>query len=81
MARIKFKHLFIEKTVDKINNNIVDKSENLTYKIRVKNGGDNDYSYNLHVLEELSEKVEFINTKYTQLDVTSFEKNESERRL
>lgn len=64
LARIKFKHLFIEKMVDKINNNIVDKSENLTYKIRVKNAGDNDYSYNLYVLEKLSEKVEYINTKY-----------------
>ena len=81
LARIKFKHLFIEKTVDKINNNVVEKGEILTYKIRVKNEWENDYLYNLFILEYLDENVDFINTDYSESDVIIFNEIEKEHRL
>ena len=37
LDRIKFSHLYIEKTVDKFNGNVVEIGETLVYKIIVKN--------------------------------------------
>ena len=58
--RITFSHLYIEKTVDKHNNNYVQIGDKLIYKIIIKNSGDSDYNQNLIVTEQLDEKVEFI---------------------
>ena len=58
--RIKFSHLYIEKTVDKHNNNIVQIGDKLIYKIRIKNSGDSDYKENLIVTEQLDPRVEYI---------------------
>ena len=57
--RIKFKHLFIEKIVDKNHNNIVEFGELLTYKIIIKNQYKEDYTEDLIVTEYLSEFVTF----------------------
>ena len=57
--RIKYRHLFIEKTVDKNNNNIVDKDESLTYKITIINQYNADYTDDLIVTEYLSNFVTY----------------------
>ena len=61
--RIKFKHLYIEKTVDKNNNNIVELEEFLTYKIIIRNNGKDDYNEELFVTENLSKFVTYISKK------------------
>ena len=60
MDRINYKNIYIEKIVDKFNDNIVENGQNLTYKIIIKNEGPDDY-YNLYIKEILSEYVEYIN--------------------
>ena len=57
--RIKYKHLFIEKTVDKNNNNIVERDESLTYKITITNQYREDYTDDLIVTEYLSKFVTY----------------------
>ena len=57
--RLKFSHLYIEKTVDKHNNNYVQIGDKLIYKIRIKNWGESDYQQDIKVLEMLDKKVEF----------------------
>ena len=57
--RAKYKHLFIEKTVDKNHNNIVELGESLTYKIIIKNNYKEKYNDELIVTEYLSEFVTF----------------------
>ena len=60
--RIKFSHLYIEKTVDKHNNNIVEIGDYLTYKIIIKNAGESNYNEDLIVTEQLDKNVEYINS-------------------
>ena len=60
--RIKFSHLYIEKTVDKHNNNIVEIGDYLTYKIMIKNAGESNYNEDLMVTEHLDKNVEYINS-------------------
>ena len=62
MARINFKHLFIEKTVNKSNDNIVEKGEILTYKIRVINKGKKNYSHDLYINEIVHSNVKFLDS-------------------
>ena len=57
--RTKFKHLYIEKTVDKFNGNVVELGEILTYTIRVKNFDKNNYIDNLIITENHSSNVIF----------------------
>ena len=57
--RIKFKHLFIEKIVDKNNNNFVEFGELMTYKIIIKNQYKEDYTEDLIVTEYLSDLVAY----------------------
>ena len=51
--RLKFKHLYIEKTVNKHNNNVVQIGDKLVYKIKIKNCGKFDYKYDLVVTEKI----------------------------
>ena len=59
LDRIKYHHLYIEKTLNKHNGGFVDIGERLIYKIIIKNGGNKDYKDNLIVTENLSKYVTF----------------------
>jgi len=56
----KFNHLYIEKTVNANNNNIVELEDILKYKIVIKNCGSKMYPYNLVVYENLPKYVTFL---------------------
>ena len=60
LDRIKFSHLFIQKTVNAHNNNIVQFGDILNYTIVIKNMGSKMYDNNLIVTEFLSEYVTFL---------------------
>ena len=78
--RAKFKHLYIDKTVDKKNNNIVDLGDLLTYKIIIKNKGEEDYNQDLIVTEKLSEFVTFKSHKENK-EVNNFDYDKENRTL
>ena len=81
LDRKNFSHLYIEKTVDKFNGNIVEIGETLVYKIIVKNKALKlNYTSNLSIVENLSEFVEF-QRNYTSNTVKSFEYNSTDRKL
>jgi len=60
LDRIKFSHLYIQKTVNAHNNNIIQIGDILNYKIIIKNMGSKMYTNNLIVTEILSEYVTFL---------------------
>ena len=78
--RIKFKHLYIEKTVDKNNNNIVELEESLTYKIIIRNNGEDDYNEELIVTENLSKFVTY-KTKKENKKIKNFKTEQNNKKL
>ena len=81
LDRKNFSHLYIEKTVDKFNGNIVEIGETLVYKIIVKNKALKlDYTRDLVIVENLSENVEFQNYS-TPNTIKSFYNNSTNRQL
>ena len=78
--RIKFKHLFIEKTVNKFHNNIVELGESLTYKIVIKNKYKEDYTEDLIVTEFLSDKVTYESHKES-ISKISFTNDKENKKL
>jgi hypothetical protein len=78
--RYKYPHLFIEKTVNKINNNIVVKGDILNYKLIIKNFSKKDYIYELIVKEYISELVEF-ESHYENKNDISFDYNRKNKTL
>ena len=81
LDRKNFSHLYIEKTVDKFNGNIVEIGETLVYKIIVKNKALKlNYTSDLVIVENLSEYVEFQKNS-TPNTIKSFEYNSIERKL
>jgi len=78
--RIKFKHLYIEKTVDKNNNNIVELEESLTYKIIIRNNGEYDYNEELIVIENLSKLVTY-KTKKENKKIKNFKTEQNNKKL
>ena len=67
-SRLKFNKLFIEKTVDKRDGNIVGNNDELTYYITVRNNSTKDYVEDIEVKEVLSQYVTYkkwdIKTKF-----------------
>lgn len=81
LDRKDFSHLYIEKTVDKFNGNIVEIGETLVYKIIVKNKALKlNYKRDLYIVENLSENVEFQNYS-TPNTIKSFYNNSTHRQL
>ena len=81
LDRKNFSHLYIEKTVDKFNGNVVEIGETLVYKIIVKNKALKlNYKSDLFIVENLSENVEF-QRNYTSNTIKSFEYNSIDRKL
>ena len=78
--RYKYPHSFIEKTVNKINNNIVIKGDILNYKLIIKNYSKKDYIYELIVKEYISELVEFESHHENKNDI-SFDYNRKNKTL
>ena len=78
--RIRFKHLYIEKTVNKINNNIVQLGESLIYKIVIKNMGKTNYADDLIVTEYLSSFVTYKSRKENK-KIVSFKEDKNNRQL
>ena len=74
LDRIKFNHIYIQKTVNAHNNNIVQLGDILNYKIVIKNMGSKIYANNLIVTEILSEYVTFLD-HYENEIVISFNKD------
>ena len=62
--RLKFDRLYIEKTVDKHNDDTVNVGDILEYKIVVKNNSNNEYTNDLIVTEDISDYVDY-NDEYT----------------
>ena len=62
--RVNYSHLFIEKSVDKYANNIVEENSNLTYKIVVKNNSKKNYSNDITVTEKIPDFVTYKNNNY-----------------
>jgi len=54
-----FNHIYIEKIVDKFNDNIVEIGDTLQYKILVRNRGKKNYKENIIITEYLSELVKY----------------------
>ena len=71
LDRLKFKRLYIEKLVDKNNNNIVELGDVLNYKIIIKNRSKKYYEEDLIVTEFLSEYVEY-ESHYENKEIISF---------
>lgn len=69
--RIKFKRLYIEKLVNKNNNNIVELGDILDYKIIIHNRSKKDYVEDLIVTEFLSEFVTY-ESHYENTEIKSF---------
>jgi hypothetical protein len=80
LDRIKFSHLYIEKTVDKFNGNIVEIGETLLYKIRVKNRGKENYKDDLIIVENLSEYVKY-QRYYTEKALKKSENKSADKKL
>ena len=80
LDRKKFSHLYIEKTVDKFNGNIVEIGETLVYKIMVKNRGKENYLNDLIIVENLSEYVKY-QSYYTQKTLKKFENKSADKKL
>ena len=78
--RITFSHLFIEKTVNASNNNIVQLNDILKYTIIIKNNGSENYKENLKVTEYLSEYVMFLEHQENN-EIISFEENKENKTL
>ena len=78
--RITFSHLFIEKTVNASNNNIVQLNDILKYTIIIKNNGSENYKENLKVTEYLSEYVAFLEHQENN-EIISFEENKENKTL
>ena len=55
----KFNHLYIAKTVDEMNDAVVEVGDTLNYKIIIRNSGDKDYKDNIIVSEIISQYVDF----------------------
>ena len=60
--RIKYPRLFIEKTVNKHNDNVVSVKDELTYTIVIKNKSINSYSNEIVVTENISDYVDYTNS-------------------
>ena len=80
LDRIKFKHLYIEKIVDKNAGSVVQIGDFLTYSIIIKNYGKENYKEDLIVLENLSQFVKY-EKYYSNSSVIYFENNIKERQL
>ena len=80
LARLKFSHLYIEKTVNKINDNIVNIGDILSYKILLRNKGKKNYSNDLIIIENLSKFVSY-ESYYTNKMAVSFKYEISNKRL
>ena len=78
LDRFKFSHLFIEKTVNASNHNIVQLNDILQYKIIVKNNGSENYKENLIVTEYLSEFVTFLEHQENN-EILSFKENKENK--
>ena len=78
--RLKFKHLYIEKIVNKRNNNIVEYGDYLNYKIIVKNAGKEDYKDDLIVIENISQYVTY-EIHYESKENIYFENNSTNKQL
>ena len=80
LARIKFKHLYIEKTVNEHNGGIVEIGDFLVYKIKIKNCWEKNYEDDLFVVENLSKFVTF-ESQVSNKTTISFENNMKSRQL
>ena len=78
--RIRFKHLYIEKIVNKYNNNIVVLGDILNYIIILKNRGKEDYNFDLIISENISEFVTY-ETHYENKSINSFNYDINNRKL
>ena len=80
LDRLKFKHLYIAKTVNKKTDNIVILGDVLSYKLVIINYSKKDYTEDLIVRENISEFVEFISHNENK-DVVSFNYNIKDKQL
>ena len=80
LDRIKFSHLYIEKTVNASNHNIVQLNDILQYTIIVKNNCSENYKENLTVTEYLSDFVTFLEHQENN-EILSFEENKENKTL
>ena len=78
--RLKFRKLYIEKTVNKFNNNIVLLGDILNYTIIIKNNHKEDYTNDLIINENISEFVQY-KTHYENKDKISFNYNKNNKIL
>ena len=60
LDRLKYSRLYIEKTVDKHADDVVESGEELIYTIRIKNNSNAPYDDELIVTENISEYVDYI---------------------
>ena len=75
--RIKYKKLYIEKTVDAHNDDVVSVNDRLTYKIIIKNNSDENYSDDLIVTENISEYVTYTNEYNVNKENVQYNKNDN----
>ena len=80
LDRLKFKHLYIEKTVNKNADNIVLLGDILNYKLIIINYSKKDYTDDLIVNENIPEFVEFV-SHYETKNVVSFNFNKADKKL
>ena len=78
---MKFKRIYIEKTVNAINNNIVEKGDILNYKIIIKNCGDKMYKKDLIIIENLSPYVTYLDHSENNNLIISFVTDLKNRKL
>ena len=76
----KFKRLYIEKLVNKINRNTVVLGDILNYKIIIKNMWKNDYNYDIVVTENISEFVTY-ESHFENKSLISFNYDKNKRQL
>ena len=80
LDRIKFKHLYIEKLVDKNTGSVVEIGDFLIYTIIIKNYGKENYKEDLIVIENISQFVSYEKYESNSTDI-KFEYDKKNRQL
>ena len=76
----KFSHLYIAKTVDEMNNAVVEVGDILNYRITIRNSGDKDYNDDIIVTEIISQYVEYQEHSENR-KIISFQKDSQNNKL
>ena len=77
--RTKYSRVYIEKTVDKHNDDVVNSGDELTYKIFIKNNSEKDYTEDILITEDISDYVTYKSYNVEKGDTVFFKGQEENK--